>query len=339
LLVEPQVGVPQVQVNLNREAAAAVGLRAEDLAETVEIAFSGHVVSQVLQEQRSYDIVVRLDDSARESVETIRRTLIDTPGGARVPIGQVAEVRVDAGPNTINRENVQRRIIVQANVAGRDLGSVIAEVREAIATRVALPQGYFVQYGGQFESQERALRQITLLSAAAIGGIFLLLYLALASGRLAALVMANLPLALIGGVVMVFVAGGTLSIASLIGFITLFGIATRNGLMLITHYRHLMEEEGVGFRDAIEQGSMERLSPILMTALVTGIGLVPLALGAGEPGKEIQQPMAVVILGGIVTSTALNMVVLPALYLRYGRAGQGWRRQEPALGATAMPAD
>jgi len=339
LLVEPQVGVPQVQINLERRAAAAVGLRAEDLAETVETAFSGHVVSQVLQEQRSYDIVVRLDDAARESVETIRRTLIDTPSGARVPIGQVAEVRVDAGPNTINRENVQRRIIVQANVAGRDLGSVIAEVRQAIATRVALPQGYFVQYGGQFESQERAQRQIATLSGAAIGGIFLLLYLALRSARLAALVMANLPLALIGGVVMVFVGGGTLSIASLIGFITLFGIATRNGLMLITHYSHLMEEEGVGFRDAIVQGSMERLSPILMTALVTGIGLVPLALGAGEPGKEIQQPMAVVILGGIVTSTALNMVVLPALYLRYGHAVRRREREEPPLGATAVAGD
>ena len=213
---------------------------------------------------------------------------------------------------------------------------MIADVRQAIATRVALPQGYFVQYGGQFESQERAARQITLLSGVAIGGIFLLLYLALGSARLAALVMANLPLAMIGGVVMVLIAGGTLSIASLIGFITLFGIATRNGIMLISHYRHLMEEEGVGFRDAIVQGSMERLSPILMTALVTGIGLIPLALGAGQPGKEIQQPMAVVILGGIVTSTALNMVVIPALYLKYGRAEVGRTREEPAVGATTV---
>jgi Cu/Ag efflux pump CusA len=280
--------------------------------------------------------VVRLDDAARQSVESIQRTLIDTPSGARVPIGQVAEVRVDAGPNTINRENVQRRIIVQANVAGRDLGSVIAEVRQSIGSHVTLPQGYFVQYGGQFESQERAARQILLLSAAAIGGIFLLLYLALRSGRLAALVMANLPLALIGGVAMVFLAGGTLSIASLIGFIGLFGIATRNGIMLITHYRHLMEEEGVGFRNAITQGSMERLSPILMTALVTGIGLIPLALGTGQPGKEIQQPMAMVILGGIITSTALNMVVIPALYLKYGRAEARRSFTQPVTGAAAV---
>jgi copper/silver efflux system protein len=196
---------------------------------------------------------------------------------------------------------------------------VIADVRNAIGSNVKLPQGYFIQYGGQFESQEKASRQILLLSIVAIGGILLLLFIALKSLRAALLVMANLPLALIGGVVMVFLSGGTLSIASLVGFITLFGIATRNGIMLISHYQHLMEVEGIGFRDAIVQGSMERLSPILMTALVTGIGLVPLALGAGEPGKEIQQPMAVVILGGIVTSTFLNMIVIPALFLKYGR--------------------
>jgi CzcA family heavy metal efflux pump len=320
LLVEPQVGVPQVQINMDRQAAAAVGLRAEHLADTVDAAFNGHVASQVLEEQKTYDVLVRFDDSARRSVESIAGTLIDTPTGAKVPIGQVAEVRVDQGPNTINRENVQRRIIIQANVADRDLGSVIGDVRAAISQKVQLPQGYFVQYGGQFESQEKASRQIVLLSLVAVGGIFLLLYVALKSVRPALLVMANLPLALIGGVVMVFLSGGTLSVASLVGFITLFGIATRNGIMLISHYSHLMVEEGVPFRDAIVQGSMERLSPILMTALVTGVGLIPLALGSGEPGKEIQQPMAVVILGGIVTSTFLNMVVIPALYLKYGRA-------------------
>lgn len=320
LLVEPQVGVPQVQINLNRQAAAAVGLSAGDLAAAVDTAFNGEVVSQVLEEQRTYDVLVKFEAAARESVETISRTLIDSPTGAKVPIGQVAEVRVDQGPNTINRENVQRRIIVQANVAGRDLGGVIRDVRQAISTKVALPQGYFVQYGGQFEAQAKASRQITLLSLVAIAGIFLLLYIALRSTRAALLVMANLPLALIGGVVMVFLSGGTLSVASLIGFITLFGIATRNGIMLITHYRYLMEQEGVSFRDSIFQGSMERLSPILMTALVTGVGLIPLALGAGEPGREIQQPMAVVILGGIFTSTFLNMIVIPALFLKFGGA-------------------
>ena len=320
LLVEPQVGVPQMQINLNRRAAAAVGLRAEDLARTVETAFNGEAVSQVLEEQRTYDVIVRLQDAARQSPEAISRTLIDTSTGAKVPLAQVAEIRADQGPNTINRENVQRRIIIQANVAGRDLSSVIADVRAAVTRNVALPQGYFVQYGGQFEAQEKAARQITLLSILAVAGIFLLLFLALKSVRSSLLVMANLPLSLIGGVVMVFLSGGTLSIASLVGFIPLFGIATRNGIMLITHYRHLMEEEAVSFHEAITRGSLERLSPILMTALVTGIGLVPLALGAGEPGREIQQPMAVVILGGIVTSTFLNMIVIPALYLKYGAA-------------------
>jgi CzcA family heavy metal efflux pump len=319
LLVEPQVGVPQVQINLNRQQAAALGIKAEDLAETVDTAFNGHVASQVLEEQRTYDVLIRFDDASRASVSAIQRTLIDTPSGAKVPIAQVAEVRTDQGPNTINRENVQRRIIIQANVADRDLGSVIGDVRESIGRNVSLPQGYFVQYGGQFEAQEKASRQILLLSLVAIAGIFLLLFIALKSSRAAFLVMANLPLALIGGVVMVFLSGGTLSIASLVGFITLFGIATRNGIMLISHYQHLMEFEGKTFKEAIVQGSMERLSPILMTALVTGIGLVPLALGAGEPGKEIQQPMAVVILGGIVTSTLLNMIVIPALYLKYGK--------------------
>lgn len=320
LLVEPQTGVPQVQVNLDRRAAAALGLRADQLAETVDVAFNGEAVSQVLEDQRTYDVVVRFDDASRQSVETIAATLIDTPVGAKVPLSQVAEVRVDQGPNTINRENVQRRIIVQANVADRDLGSVIDEIRRKVAQNVALPEGYFVQYGGQFEAQEAAARQIMIMSVVAIAGIFLLLYLALGTTRLALLVMANLPLALIGGVVMVFLSGGTLSIASLIGFITLFGIATRNGIMLITHYQHLIREEGVPFRQSIIQGSLERLSPILMTALVTGVGLIPLALGVGQPGKEIQQPMAVVILGGIVTSTFLNMIVIPALYLKYGRA-------------------
>jgi CzcA family heavy metal efflux pump len=340
LIIEPQVGVPQVQVNMKRQAAAAVGLRAIDLAETVDTAFNGHVASQVLEEQRTYEVLVRHEDASRESFESIERTLIDTPTGTRIPIAQVAEVRMDQGPNTINRENVQRRIIVQANVADRDLGSVITDVRAAIGSKVQLPQGYFVQYGGQFEAQEKASRLITLLSVVAIAGIFLLLYIALKSARSAALVMVNLPLALIGGVVMVFLSGGTISIASLVGFVTLFGIATRNGIMLISHYSHLMMEEGVSFRDAIVQGSMERLSPILMTALVTGVGLIPLALGVGEPGKEIQQPMAVVILGGIFTSTFLNMIVIPALYLKFGRVeARAASREYPKEGELATAGD
>lgn len=318
LLVEQQVGVPQIQIRIDRQAAAAVGLTAEDIAETVDTAFAGHIAANVLEEHRTYDILVRFNSEARSSIETIRRTPIDTPLGTTVPLSQVAEIAEDLGPNTLNRENVQRRIIIQANVAGRDLGGVIDEIRESVGQNVKLPQGYYLQYGGQFEAQEKAAKLITGLSLVAIGAIFLLLYVALKSARAAGLVMANLPLALIGGIVMVFLTGGTLSIASLVGFITLFGIATRNGIMLVTHYQHLIQIEGVPFKDAIVQGSLERLSPILMTAIVTGVGLIPLALGVGEPGKEIQQPMAVVILGGIFTSTFLNMIVIPALFSRYG---------------------
>jgi len=332
LLLEPQVGVPQIQVRMDRRAAAAVGLRASDVAETVETAFFGRAVSQVLEQQRIYELVARLDDAARGSAETIGSTLIDTPVGAKVPLAQVAEIRLDQGPNTINRESMQRRVIVQANVAGRDLGSVVEELRATIGSSVALPEGYFVRYGGQFEAQQRASRQMALLALVSVAGIFLLLYLALGSVRAAALVMANLPLALIGGVLMVWASGGVVSVASLIGFITLFGIATRNGIMLISHYRHLLQEEGVRFREAIVRGSLERLSPILMTALVTGAGVLPLALGGGEPGKEIQQPLAVVILGGIVTSTFLNMVVIPALYLKYGQAEARAATYEPDFG-------
>ena len=338
LMVEPQVGVPQLQINMDRKQAAAVGIRAGDLAGTVDTAFNGEAVSQVLENQRTFDLVVRFNDAARKSAESIASTLIDTPTGAKVPISQVASVQVDQGPNTINRENVQRRIIIQSNVAGRDLGSVINEIRQKIGHGVALPEGYFVQYGGQFEAQEEAARKIALMSVVAIAGIFLLLYLALHSGRLALLVMANLPLALIGGVIMVFVSGGTLSIASLVGFITLFGIATRNGIMLVTHYQHLAQEESVPFRQSIIQGSLERLSPILMTALVTGVGLIPLALGVGQPGKEIQQPMAVVILGGIVTSTFLNMIVIPPLYFKYGSAGVRVEDEVYSAGAEGSPA-
>lgn len=318
LLVEPQVGVPQIQVRVDRQAAAAVGLSAEDIAEWVDTAYGGHIAANVLDEHRTYDILVRFNSDAKSSIETLRNTPIDTPIGTKVPLSQVAEIAEDLGPNTLNRENVQRRIIIQANVADRDLGSVIDDIRSAVGTNVQLPQGYYLQYGGQFEAQEKAAQLILGLSVIAIGAIFLLLYVALDSARYAGLVMANLPLALIGGVVMIFLTGGVLSIASLVGFITLFGIATRNGIMLVTHYQHLIEEEGVPFQHAIVQGSLERLSPILMTAIVTGVGLIPLALGVEEPGKEIQQPMAVVILGGIFTSTFLNMIVIPALFSKFG---------------------
>ena len=321
LSLEPQVGVPQLQVNLDRRAAAALGLTAQGVADAVETAFYGRAVSRVLDVPGLFDIFVRLDDGSRASPEAIGEVPMATPSGARVPIAQIAEVRLDRGPNTIHRENLERRIVVQANVSGRDMASAVEDVRRAISTSVVLPKGYSIRYGGQFEAREKASRQILLLSLLSVSGVFLLLYLALGTVRESVLVMANLPLAFIGGVLVAAAAGGVLSVGSLVGFITLFGIATRNGIMLVSHYQHLLEREGRGFREAVVEGSIERLSPILMTALVTGAGLLPLVLGAGEPGKEIQQPMAVVILGGMVTSTFLNMIVVPVLYFKTKRGG------------------
>jgi Cu/Ag efflux pump CusA len=253
----------------------------------------------------------------RADAQAIARVPFDTPTGQRVPLSQLATVTVTRGPNTISRENVQRKIVVQTNVAGRDLGSTVEDIRRAVAERVPLPSGYFVEYGGQFEAQADATRTLGALSALAIAAIFLLLYGEFRSGRTAALVMVNLPLALIGGVVAILLTGRIVSIASLVGFVTLFGVAARNGVLLVAHYRQLLAE-GAPFREAVVRGSLERLSPILMTALCAGLALIPLALGGGEPGNELQTPMAIVILGGLLSSTALNMVVLAALYWLYG---------------------
>ena len=243
--------------------------------------------------------------------------VFDTPTGERVPLSQLAQVNVSRGPNVISRENVQRKIVVQANVAGRDLGSTVADIRDAVAERVQLPAGYHVEYGGQFEAQEESTRTLGLLSILSLAAIFLILFAEFRSMRTASLVMANLPLALIGGVVAVLLTGGIVSIASLVGFVALFGIATRNGILLVAHYQQLLRE-GVPIREAVVRGSLERLSPILMTALTAGLALIPLAIGGGEPGNELQTPMAIVILGGLISATALNMVVLPALYWLFG---------------------
>ena len=236
-----------------------------------------------------------------------------------MPIRVLADVRREMGANMILRENVQRRIVVSCNVAGRDLGGVVDDIQAAVAQQVPMPAGYRVEYGGQFESQQSATERLLILGVAVIAGLFMILVLAFGRARDALLVMLNLPLALIGGVAGVFLAGGVLSVASMIGFITLFGIATRNGIMLVSHIQHLMEVEGVtDFREAVERGAHERLVPILMTAMAAGLALIPLALRGGEAGSEIQTPMAIVILCGLTTSTLLNMFVVPTLYLRYG---------------------
>ncbi len=322
LQVEPQIEVPQVRIDIDRDQAARYGLTPGELAETLETALGGHVVGQVLQEQRTYDLVVWFDEAARGDTDVIGRTLVSTPSGARVPLGQLARVRKAAGPNTINRENVSRRIVVQANVQGRDLNSVVTDLQRRMgAVQAAWPTGYFVEYGGQFESQQNAMSRILLLGAFTVVAIFLALYVALQSWRLALQVMVNLPLALVGGVLAVYLTGGVLSVASLVGFITLFGIATRNGIMMLSHYVHLMREEGEAFGEhMIVRGTLERLSPVLMTALAAALGLLPLALSVGEPGKELLQPIAVVILGGLLSSTLLDQLVTPALFFRFGRA-------------------
>jgi len=317
--VEQQTDIPLLTVRFDRTALARQGLTVAEVSEAIEAAFAGVAVSKVLEGQNSFDLVVRYDHAVRESLDAIRSTLITTTSGARLPLSALAEVRRDLGPNQIGRENVQRRIVVTANVAGRDLAGVVDDIRARMARGVRLPPGYHVEYGGQFESAQEAARTLLLLGLVVTAGMFLLLYVAFRSVRDAILVMLNLPLALIGGIAGVFVAGGVISVASIIGLITLFGIATRNGVMMVAHFHHLVEHEGVtNVIEAVKRGARERLVPILMTALAAGLALVPLAMAAGEPGSEIQAPMAIVILFGLLSSTALNMVVLPALYLRFG---------------------
>ena len=320
LATEQQVDVPQVRIKANRRTMATYGVSVDKLAEAIDVAFNGEIVSQVLEGQQSYNMVVRFNEQNRGNIERIRNALFDTPMGAKLPLSQLAEVVYEKGPNTISRENVQRKIVVQANVSGRDLRNVIDDIQVRLSENVMFPQGYYVEYGGQFESEQAATKLLTLLSIVSITAIFLILYKEFNAFRPAILIMANLPLALIGGIWAVFFTDGIISIASLVGFITLFGIATRNGILMISHYQHLLGE-GKSFREAIVQGSLERLNPVLMTALTTGLALIPLALGGGEPGKEIQTPMAIVILGGLLTSTALNMIVVPSLYFKFGRPG------------------
>jgi CzcA family heavy metal efflux pump len=318
LTLEQQMDIPFIRFVLNRPAIARYGLRAQDVAGAIETSFAGTVVGRVFDQSTAFDLVVKVDPSAAVDFERIADLPVHTPTGQTVPIRLLADVRREMGPNMILRENVQRRIVVSSNVSGRDLGSVVEDIQASVTQQVPMPEGYRVEYGGQFESQQSATERLMLLGAAAVAGVFMILVLAFGRARDALLIMLNLPLALIGGVVGVFLAGGVLSVASIIGFITLFGIATRNGIMLVSHIRHLSEEEGVtNFREAVERGAHERVVPILMTAMAAGLALIPLALAGGESGSEIQTPMAIVILCGLATSTLLNMVVVPTLYLKY----------------------
>jgi CzcA family heavy metal efflux pump len=336
LLVEQQVEIPQLQIQTRRDELARHGLSVADVNEFVETAMQGRTVSDVLQGQRSFDLVVRLDEPYREDVEYLKRLVINLPTGGGVPLASVADIVEATGPNTINRENVRRRIIIQCNTAGRDLGSIVADIDKRLAPiRSSLSPGYFVEVGGQFESQQSATRMIGLLSIVSLVCMFLALYTLFGSVNLSLQVLAALPMAAIGAVAALIVTNQSLTVASLVGFISLAGIASRNGILLIAHYLHLVRYEGEQFTpEMIERAGKERLAPMLMTALTAGIALVPLALSAGEPGKEILYPVATVIIGGLISSTLLDFFVHPALFWVFGRRqAQGLEENVDALQA------
>jgi CzcA family heavy metal efflux pump len=319
LSVEKQTLMPQLHIRLDRDRARAHGLMVGEAAEYVELALQGKAVSQIIEGNRLYDVVVRFDDTARADVDAIRAIPIDTPHG-QIPLSMIADIEEAKGPNQIVREDVSRRIVVQANVAGRDLVTTVQDVQARVATELQLPPGYFVRYGGQFESQASASKSIALLSLFSFAGMFVVLYVHFQSANLAAQVMVAIPLAFIGAVVGVWLSGGVFSIATLVGFITLTGIAARNGIMMIAHYLHLMRHEGEGFTvEMLIRGTQERLVPVLMTALTAALALIPLVIGGDQPGKEILHPVAVVIFSGLFSSTLLNLVVTPLLFWTFSR--------------------
>ncbi len=317
LQLEPQIPIEQIQIKFNRPAAARYGLTVGKLSDIVETALNGKVVSQVLEKQQTFDLLVWLKPEARQNLDTIRNLLVDTPNGQKIPLAQVATIENGTGPNTINRENVSRLIVVSANVSGRDLRSIVNEIRNQVEQQVRLPSGYYIQHAGQFEAEERATQNILIFSAIAFVAIAVIMYLSVKSIPSTAMIMINLPLALVGGVFSVALTGGIISIASLVGFVTLFGVATRNGLLLVDNYNTKFAE-GMPIKELLIKGSMERLNAVLMTAFTSALGLAPLVIESG-PGKEILQPLSVVVLGGLFTSTALTLLVLPALYAKFGK--------------------
>lgn len=320
LQTEKQVLMPQVRVEPDREKARLYGIQVAELNELLETALNGTTVAQVLDGQKTYDVSVRYDEASRDSVEAMQHMLVDTADGQKVPLALLAKVRDSKGPNIINRENVQRRIVVSANVSGRDLGSVVAEIQRKLNDNVHLPSGFFISYEGQFQSQQEATRIIGVLALVTLAAMFLILYSHFRSWMIVGQILLNIPLAFIGGLALTYYMVGTVSIATLVGLITLAGIASRNTIMMISHYIHLMEFEGEKFDEhMIVRGSLERLVPVTMTAAVAGLALIPLVLAAGQPGKEILYPVAVVILGGLVSSTILDMAVTPAVFYKFGR--------------------
>lgn len=313
LNVEQQIERPQLKITPKRDLLAKFGIPLPEFAEFVEVALSGEVVSQVYEDGKVFDLTVKVRDDERDEIEKIRNLMIDAEGG-KVPLHYVADVVSSSGPNTINRENVKRKIVISANVADRDLHGVVYDIQELIEKNIPLPEGYHIEYGGQFESEQAASRVLLLTSLMSILVIFLLLYNQFKSVKQSGVILLNLPLALIGGVFILFFTSGEISIPAIIGFISLFGIATRNGMLLVSHYNHL-HELGYSLHDTVLQGSLDRLNPILMTALCSALALIPLAVSGDLPGNEIQSPMAKVILGGLLTSTFLNGFIIPIVYL------------------------
>ncbi len=312
--VEQQIERPQLTITPRRELLAKYGIPLPEFEEYVGVMLGGEVVSQIYDDGKTFDLMVKASEESRATMDDIRNLTIDAAGGKKIPLSYVAEVKSAAGPNTINRENVQRKLVVSANVSERDLRSVVDDIRERIESSVHLPEGYHVEYGGQFESEQAASRTLLLTSFVSLLVIFLLLYNEFKNAKESGVVLLNLPLALIGGVLILWVTSGEISIPAIIGFISLFGIATRNGMLLISHYTQL-RGEGYSAFDAVVRGSLDRLNPILMTALSSALALVPLALNGDLPGNEIQSPMATVILGGLLTSTFLNGFIIPIVYL------------------------
>jgi len=316
---QEQASVPQLLIDFDRGAMARQGLSSADLAQSVEALFQGTPAGEIVEGGLTSRVMVRYPERLRARRDQMDALPVTTPDGRRIRLGDVAQVRFDLGPGLIRRESVERVAMVTANVTGTDLTGVVERARRALARGLPLPEGYRIAFGGQFEEAARSLQNLALLGAGLLVAMHGLLYLAFRSHRQALIVLANLPLALIGGIAAVALGGRGLSVASLVGFITLFGIATRNGVLLVSHYGHLMREEGVTLHDAVVRGSHERLAPVLMTALTAGLALIPLVLAGDEPGNEIQSPMAEVILGGLLSSTFLNLVVVPVLFRRWGQ--------------------
>ena len=313
LKVEQQIERPQLTITPKRELLAKYGIPQPEFEEYINVMLGGEAVSQVYDDGKSFDLTVKTSDASRATMDDISNLMIDA-AGQKVPLSYVADIRSVTGPNTINRENVQRKIVISANVSERDLRSVVNEIQDRVEANIRLPEGYHIEYGGQFESEAAASRTLLLTSLMSLLVIFMLLYNEFKDVKESGVILLNLPLALIGGVIILWLTSGEISIPAIIGFISLFGIATRNGMLLISHYTHL-RGEGMGLRESVIQGSLDRLNPILMTALSSALALIPLALNGDLPGNEIQSPMATVILGGLLTSTFLNGFIIPIVYL------------------------